>query len=65
MATVNVKLGSIGSHWTAACKQAVADLNSLFRRKGVPVVLAIVVVIGLQLLPSKGVEGFQARIERI
>jgi len=31
----------------------------------VPVVLAIVVVIGLQLLPSKGVEGFQARIERI
>ena len=31
----------------------------------VPVVLAIVVVIGLQLLPSKGVEGFQASIERI
>jgi len=31
----------------------------------VPVVLAILVVIGLQLLPSKGVEGFQARIERI
>jgi D-alanyl-lipoteichoic acid acyltransferase DltB (MBOAT superfamily) len=31
----------------------------------VPVVAAIAVVIGLQLLPSKGVEGFQARIERI
>src|SRR3954466_10944142 len=30
-----------------------------------PVVLAIAVVIGLQLLPAKGVEGFQARIERI
>jgi hypothetical protein len=27
--------------------------------------LAILVVIGLQLLPAKGVEGFQARIERI
>jgi alginate O-acetyltransferase complex protein AlgI len=31
----------------------------------VPVVLAIAVVVGLQLLPAKGVEGFQARIERI
>jgi len=41
MASVNVKLGSIGAHWTAACKQAVTDLNSLFRRKGIPVVLAV------------------------
>ena len=31
----------------------------------VPVVLAIAVVVGLQLLPAKGVEGFQARIERV
>jgi alginate O-acetyltransferase complex protein AlgI len=31
----------------------------------VPVVLAIAVVIGLQLLPSKRVEGFQVSIERV
>jgi hypothetical protein len=41
MAAVGVKLGDIGSHWTAACKQAVSDLNSLFRRKGIGVTLAI------------------------
>ncbi len=29
-----------------------------------PVIAAIVVVIGLQLLPAKGVEGFQIRLER-
>ena len=29
-----------------------------------PVIVAIVVVIGLQLLPAKGVEGFQIRLER-
>ena len=31
----------------------------------IPVVLGIVVVIGLQLLPAKGVEGLQVRIERL
>jgi hypothetical protein len=41
MAAVNVKLGNIGSHWTAACKQAVSDLNSLFVRKGIQVKLAL------------------------
>ena len=30
-----------------------------------PVVLGIVVVIGLQLLPSNSVEGFQVRLERL
>jgi hypothetical protein len=38
---VNVKLGDVGSHWTTACKQAVSDLNSLFRRKGIEVALAL------------------------
>jgi hypothetical protein len=33
--------GDIGSHWTAACKQAVKDLNLLFRRKGINVALAL------------------------
>lgn len=41
MAAVNVKLGDIGSHWTTACKQAVSDLNLLFRRKGIEVALAL------------------------
>jgi hypothetical protein len=41
MASVGVKLGDIGSHWTTACKQAVHDLNLLFRRKGIEVTLAI------------------------
>jgi alginate O-acetyltransferase complex protein AlgI len=30
-----------------------------------PVIVAVVVVIGLQLLPSRGVEGFQVRLERL
>ena len=42
MATVGVKLdSSIGSHWTTACRQAVSDLNALFRRKGIAVSLAL------------------------
>jgi len=41
MASVGVKLGSIGSQWTTACKQAVNDLNLLFRRKRIEVTLAI------------------------
>ena len=34
MAAVSVRLGSIGPHWTAACKHAVTNLNLLFRRRG-------------------------------
>lgn len=41
MAAVNVKLGDVGAHWTTACKQAVKDLNALFRRKGIDVTLAL------------------------
>jgi hypothetical protein len=41
MTSVNIKLGSIGTYWTTACKQAVSDLNSLFRRKGIEVALAV------------------------
>jgi hypothetical protein len=41
MTAVNVKLGDIGSQWTAACKQAVSDLNSLFMRKGIEIKLAL------------------------
>src|SRR5262249_36479437 len=41
MVTVAVKLGNIGAHWTTACKQAVSDLNQLFRRKGIAVTLAV------------------------
>jgi hypothetical protein len=41
MASVNVKLGDIGSHWIAACKQAVHDLNLVFRKKGIQVTLAV------------------------
>jgi hypothetical protein len=41
MTPVNVKLGDIGSYWTNACKQAVHDLNVLFKRKGVAVTLSV------------------------
>ena len=41
MATVNVKLGDIGAFWTSACKQAVHDLNVIFKKKGVAVTLAV------------------------
>lgn len=41
MTSVSVKLGSVGTYWTTACKQAVSDLNSLFRRKGIGVTLAV------------------------
>ena len=41
MISVNVKLGSIGTYWTTACKLAVSDLNSLFRRTGIEVALAV------------------------
>src|SRR5689334_7076499 len=41
MAAVSVRLGGIGPHWTAACKQAVSDLNLLFRQWGIGVTLAL------------------------
>ena len=41
MAAVCIKSGNIGAQWSAACRQAVADLNHLFRRKGVDVTLAL------------------------
>lgn len=41
MTAIAVKLGTIGPHWTAACRQAVTDLNLLFRRKGIAVTLAL------------------------
>lgn len=41
MTSVNVKIGSVGSYWPAACKQAVKDLNALFKRKGINVTLAL------------------------
>lgn len=40
MAAVKVTLGDIGSAWAKACKQAVADLNVLFKQNGIPVALA-------------------------
>jgi len=41
MTAINVKLGNIGSFWTSACKQAVHDLNLVFKKKGVAVTLAV------------------------
>ena len=41
MAAVSVKLGGVGPHWNAACKQAVTDLNLLFRQRGIAVTLAL------------------------
>ena len=41
MATVSVNLGHMAAHWATACKQAVHDLNALFRRKGIDVTLAL------------------------
>jgi hypothetical protein len=39
MGAVSVTLGMIGPRWTFACKQAVTDLNTLFRRSGINVLL--------------------------
>ncbi|MFO1050407.1 MAG: hypothetical protein U1E52_21220 [Geminicoccaceae bacterium] len=41
MTAIAVKPGAIGPQWTAACRQAVGDLNQLFRRKGIAVTLAL------------------------
>src|SRR5690348_5993774 len=40
MATVNVDLSGLDASWSKGCKRAVADLNSLFKKKGIKVVLA-------------------------
>jgi hypothetical protein len=40
MTAINVKLGDIGPQWTKACRQAVKDLNEVFKRKGVGVSLS-------------------------
>ena len=40
MTTVYVKLSGLGSNWTKPCQQAATDLNSLFTRSGIKVVLA-------------------------
>jgi hypothetical protein len=41
MAAVNVKLDGVGTYWAPACKEAVKDLNVLFKRKGINVSLAL------------------------
>ena len=40
MTAVNVKLSGVGSDWTKPCLQAVTDLNSLFKRNSIKVMLA-------------------------
>jgi len=39
MARVSVKLGGLGSDWTAACKHAVTHLNAAFKTRHVNIVL--------------------------
>ena len=39
MAMVYVDLGGLDSKWTKACQKAITDLNTLFRRNGIKVVL--------------------------
>jgi hypothetical protein len=39
MAAISVKLSDIGSQWTKACKKAMTDLNVLFTRNGLAIVL--------------------------
>jgi hypothetical protein len=39
MATVYVDLGGLDSKWTKACQKAITDLNTLFGRDGIKVVL--------------------------
>lgn len=41
MANVQVKLDKLDATWTQACKQAVTDLNTLFKHKGVAVTLSL------------------------
>ena len=39
MANVNVKLVGVGAEWSKACRQAVTNLNSLFKRSRIKVTL--------------------------
>jgi hypothetical protein len=39
MATVYVDLGGLDSKWTKACQKAITDLNTLFGRDSIKVVL--------------------------
>src|SRR5262245_52229628 len=41
MATVKVDLSGLGAYWIKATKKAVTDLNVLFKKEGVNVVLAL------------------------
>jgi hypothetical protein len=41
MAAINIKLGKIGASWKQACSLAVADLNALFKRKGIDISLSV------------------------
>ncbi|MHC5538421.1 hypothetical protein ACYOEI_09350 [Singulisphaera rosea] len=41
MPTIQVNLSEIGAGWTKACKKAVADLNVLFKKKGIDIVLSL------------------------
>ena len=40
MTTVYVKLDDVGAYWLKPCKEAVGDLNTLFKRSGIAVVLS-------------------------
>ncbi|MHB0955526.1 MAG: zinc metalloprotease [Pirellulaceae bacterium] len=39
MTAVNVNVSGVGSNWRRPCQQAVTDLNALFKRSGIKVVL--------------------------
>jgi hypothetical protein len=58
MAKVVVKLDALGVVWTSACTHAVTDLNAIFKRKSIGVVLALsgkdAPVITVQLDPTIG-----------
>jgi len=41
MTMVSVKLVGVGANWTKPCQQAVTDLNHLFKRSDIKVVLAM------------------------
>lgn len=41
MAAVSVRLDNIGSQWTTACKQAVKNLNALFKKHRIGIELAV------------------------
>src|SRR5262245_13125652 len=41
MATVSVDLSGLDSYWVKSCKQAASDLNHLFKKSGISVVLTV------------------------